>query len=223
MKAFIFAAGLGSRLKNLTKNLPKPLLKVKGKSLLEWNILKLKSVGFDHILINTHYLADKINQEIGDGKKFDLKISYFHEENLLGTGGALLNAKDSIGNDPFLIISGDLWTDYPFVRLMNFDLANMAHLILLKNINIKDADMNLKNDYIFVDNGLNKLTYSGIGLINPKVFHDKKEIKKLQLWQDLLLPLAEKKEITGEVYNGIALNINSKTDLDTLDVLISEG
>lgn len=222
MKAFIFAAGLGSRLKNLTKDLPKPLLKVKGKSLLEWNILKLKSVGFDHIIINTHYLADKINQEIGDGKKFDLKISYFHEENLLGTGGALLNAKDSIGNDPFLVISGDLWTDYPFVRLMNFDLANMAHLILLKNKNIKDADMNLKNDYIFVDNGLNKLTYSGIGLINPKVFHDKKEIKKFQLWKDLLLPLAEKKEISGEVYNGIALNINSKTDLDTLDVLISE-
>ena len=74
MKAFILAAGLGTRLKNLTKDLPKPLIKVKGKSLLEWNILKLKTAGIDHIIINTHYLGSRIEEAIGDGKKFNIKI-----------------------------------------------------------------------------------------------------------------------------------------------------
>ena len=76
MKAFILAAGFGTRLKDLTKDFPKPLLKVKGKSLIEWNILKLKRAGFDQIIINTHYLADQIEDHIGDGTKFDLKIKY---------------------------------------------------------------------------------------------------------------------------------------------------
>ena len=222
MKAFILAAGLGTRLKDLTKDLPKPLLKVKGKSLIEWNILKLKRAGFEHIIINTHYLGDLIEDHIGNGEKFNLKISYSREEEILGTGGALIKAKDLIGTDTFLILSGDLWTDYPFSRLINYDSKKKAHLILLKKGKEKEADMNLKNDYIFVDKNSKELTYSGIGLINPKIYEGIK-IDKLKLWKDLLLPLVSKQEISGEVYNGLALNINLKKDLEELDVAISEG
>ena len=222
MKAFILAAGLGTRLKDLTKDLPKPLLKVKGKSLIEWNILKLKRAGFEHIIINTHYLGDLIEDHIGNGEKFNLKISYSREEEILGTGGALIKAKDLIGTDTFLILSGDLWTDYPIPRLINYDSKKKAHLILLKKGKEKEADMNLKNDYIFVDKNSKELTYSGIGLINPKIYEGIK-IDKLKLWKDLLLPLVSKQEISGEVYNGLALNINLKKDLEELDVVISEG
>ena len=222
MKAFIFAAGFGTRLKDLTKDLPKPLLKVKGKSLIEWNILKLKSAGFDQIIINTHYLADQIEDYIGDGTKFDLKIKYSREEKILGTGGALIKAKELIGNDPFLILSGDLWTDYPFSRLASYNLKKVAHLILLKKEKDQDADMNLKKDYVYVDESSKELTYSGIGLINPKIFNEIK-LDKLQLWRDLLLPIVGTKEISGEIFNGLALNINSKKDLRQLDVIISEG
>ena len=222
MKAFILAAGLGTRLKNLTKDLPKPLIKVKGKSLLEWNILKLKTAGIDHIIINTHYLGSRIEEAIGDGKKFNIKVSYSHEEKILGTGGALINAKKLIGDTPFLIISGDLWTDYPFSRLINFDLKKMAHLILLNKKKNNNGDMNLKNDCIFVNKNSNELTYSGIGIINPEIFQTSK-VTKLKLWSDILLPFVNKKEISGEVYNGQAVNINSKKDLDSLDVSISEG
>ena len=222
MKAFILAAGLGTRLKDLTKDLPKPLLKVRGKSLIEWNILKLKRAGFEHIIINTHYLGDLIEDHIGNGEKFNLKISYSREEEILGTGGALIKAKDLIGTDTFLILSGDLWTDYPFSRLINYDSKKKAHLILLKKGKEKEADMNLKNDYIFVDKNSKELTYSGIGLINPKIYEGIK-IDKLKLWKDLLLPLVSKQEISGEVYNGLALNINLKKDLEELDVAISEG
>ena len=222
MKAFILAAGLGTRLKDLTKDLPKPLLKVRGKSLIEWNILKLKRAGFEHIIINTHYLGDLIEDHIGNGEKFNLKISYSREEEILGTGGALIKAKDLIGTDTFLILSGDLWTDYPFSRLINYDSKKKAHLILLKKGKEKEADMNLKNDYIFVDKNSKELTYSGIGLINPKIYEGIK-LDQLQLWKDLLLPFASEQEISGEVYNGLALNINLKKDLEELDVAISEG
>ena len=222
MKAFILAAGLGTRLKDLTKDLPKPLLKVRGKSLIEWNILKLKRAGFEHIIINTHYLGDLIEDHVGNGEKFNLKISYSREEEILGTGGALIKAKDLIGTDTFLILSGDLWTDYPFSRLINYDSKKKAHLILLKKGKEKEADMNLKNDYIFVDKNSKELTYSGIGLINPKIYEGIK-LDQLQLWKDLLLPFASKQEISGEVYNGLALNINLKKDLEELDVVISEG
>ena len=197
-------------------------MKVKGKSLIEWNILKLKRAGFEHIIINTHYLGDLIEDHIGNGEKFNLKISYSREEEILGTGGALIKAKDLIGTDTFLILSGDLWTDYPFSRLINYDSKKKAHLILLKKGKEKEADMNLKNDYIFVNKNSKELTYSGIGLINPKIYEGIK-IDKLKLWKDLLLPLVSKQEISGEVYNGLALNINLKKDLEELDVVISEG
>ena len=177
MKAFILAAGLGTRLKNLTKDLPKPLIKVKGKSLLEWNILKLKTAGIDHIIINTHYLGSRIEEAIGDGKKFNIKVSYSHEEKILGTGGALINAKKIIGDAPFLIISGDLWKDYTFSRLITFDLKKIAHLILLNTKNNNNGDMNLNNDCIFVNKNSNELTYSGIGIINPKNFQTNKVTK----------------------------------------------
>tara|TARA_Y200000002_G_scaffold235291_1_gene194360 strand:+ start:1570 stop:2238 length:669 start_codon:yes stop_codon:yes gene_type:complete len=222
MKAFIFAAGFGTRLKELTKDIPKPLLKVKGRSLLEWNILKLKSAGFDQIIINTHYLGNKIEDHIGNGEKFDLQIKYSHEEKILGTGGALIKAKELIGDDPFLILSGDLWTDYPFSRLISYNLKKSGHLVLLEKREGQEADMNLKKDHICVNENSKEFTYSGIGLINPKILRGIR-LEKLQLWKNLLLPIVSKKEITGEVFNGLALNINSKKDLQQLDVVISEG
>ena len=82
--------------------------------------------------------------------------------------------------------------------------------------------MNLKKDYVYVEESSKKLTYSGIGLINPKIFSEIK-LDKLQLWRDLLLPIVETKGISGEIFNGLALNINSKKDLRQLDVIISEG
>ena len=133
MKAFILAAGLGTRLKDLTKDLPKPLLKVKGKSLIEWNILKLKSAGFNQIIINTHYLADLIKDHIGDGSKFDLKIEYSFEEKILGTGGALIKAKELIGNDPFLILS-EIMDRLSLFKTTNYELEKGALNLLKKGM-----------------------------------------------------------------------------------------
>ena len=119
-------------------------------------------------------------------------------------------------------MSGDLWTDYPFSRLINYNLKKSGHLVLLEKREGQEADMNLKKDHICVNENSKEFTYSGIGLINPKILRGIR-LEKLQLWKNLLLPIVSKKEITGEVFNGLALNINSKKDLQQLDVVISEG
>ena len=90
MKAFILAAGKGERLKPLTNEIPKPLIKIKGKPLLEWSIIKLRSAGIKEIVINVHHLGDQIINYFGNGKRLNLKIDYSIEEKLLGTGGALI-------------------------------------------------------------------------------------------------------------------------------------
>ena len=102
MKAFILAAGKGQRLKPLTNDTPKPLVSIKGKPLLEWNLLKLKSAGIKDVLINLHYLGDEIINYFGDGKSLDLNIQYSKEQNLLGTGGALIQGKSFLNDSPFI-------------------------------------------------------------------------------------------------------------------------
>ena len=109
MKIFILAAGFGKRLRPFTKKLPKPLIKIKKKPLIHWNLIKIRKAGFKNIVINTHYLSNKIVRSVGSGKKYGLKITYSHEEEIKGTGGALVTAKKIIQKEPFLLISGDLW------------------------------------------------------------------------------------------------------------------
>ena len=96
MKVFILAAGFGKRLRPFTNNLPKPLIKIKKKPLIYWNLIKIKKAGFKNIVINTHYLSNKIIRSVGSGKKYGLKITYSHEEEIKGTGGALVKAKSCL-------------------------------------------------------------------------------------------------------------------------------
>ena len=101
MKAFILAAGKGKRLKPITNNIPKPLIEIKGKPLLEWSLIKLRRAGIKEIVINLHYLGDQIVDYFGNGKKLDLKINYSFEKRLLGTGGALIQGKNFLNDSPF--------------------------------------------------------------------------------------------------------------------------
>ena len=221
MKAFILAAGLGSRLRPLTEDTTKPLLKVKGKFLIEWNLLKLKDAGFEEIIINTHHLGEKIENELGNGEKYNLKIKYSRESKILGTGGAILNAAHLIGSEDFLLLSGDLWTNYPFRRLIEFNVSGLAHMVLIRDDRREKGDVDLEKNSIILDGDLKEFTYSGIAKINPKIILNK-EIKKIDLWKHLLMPLVSEGLISGEIFNGACLNINSRNDLDGLDSAISE-
>ena len=219
MKVFILAAGFGKRLRPFTEKLPKPLIKVKNKPLIYWNLRKIKKAGFNNVVINTHHLSNKIIRSVGNGEKFGLKIDYSYEDEIQGTGGALIKAKRFLQKEPFLLLSGDLWSDYPFEKFIDFKLKKAAHLIFVEEKKSKDAYL----DAGIVKNSKtkNNLTYTGIALINPKIFKDLKE-DYYDLWTDLLQKYVKQNEVTGEIYSGDLVNLNSKKELNLLDGLVVE-
>src|ERR1700676_2990811 len=116
MRAFVLAAGEGRRLRPLTERVPKPMIEIRGRPILEHNVRLLVRHGFDDITINTHYLPDVVTAHFGDGRKFGARISYSHEDELLGTAGAL-NAVRARFDETFAVLYGDNLTTCDLSRL----------------------------------------------------------------------------------------------------------
>lgn len=112
MKAVILAAGRGERLGAVTRAMPKPMVVVDGKPVIEWNVLSCKAAGIDEIFINLHHLPEAIEDHLGDGSRFGVSITYAHEAELLGTGGGARQFLDRLGDEPFLVVYGDNRSDY---------------------------------------------------------------------------------------------------------------
>ncbi len=124
---FIMAGGFGTRLRPLTDNCPKPMLKVGDKPILETVIKSFIKAGFSNFYISTHYMPEQIHQHFGDGSDLGISISYVHEDEPLGTGGALGLLPDDIPQDlPLIMINGDVLTKVDFERLLDFHIENKA-------------------------------------------------------------------------------------------------
>ncbi len=131
MKALIFAAGQGERMRPLSLATPKPLLEVGGKPLIVWHIEKLAACGVAEVVINTSWLAEKFPARLGDGRRFGLRIHYSYEGTQpLETGGGMRHALPLLGDAPFIVVNGDIWTDYDFARLPAAP-AGLAHVLLV--------------------------------------------------------------------------------------------
>lgn len=175
MKALIFAAGLGERMRPLTDTTPKPLLRVGGKPLIEWHLEKLAALGIRDVVVNTSWLADQFPAMLGDGARWNLRLRYAYEgDTPLETGGGMLNAlpllaEGDAGDAPFLLVNGDVWTDYDFARLPRAP-RGLAHLVLVdppaqapRGDFALDADGHVRTD------GQHMLTYAGIGVYRPQL------------------------------------------------------
>lgn len=131
MKALIFAAGLGERMRPLTDHTPKPLIEAGGKSLIVWHLEKLAAMGVQDVVINTSWLAGRFPVVLGDGARWGLRIQYLYEgDTPLETGGGMLNALARLGEAPFLLVNGDIWTDFDFNRLPR-EPQGLAHLVMI--------------------------------------------------------------------------------------------
>ena len=131
MKAMILAAGLGNRMRPLTLYKPKPLLEVGGKALIVWHIEKLKKIGVTEIVINSAWLADILIGTLGDGSQFGVTIRWTREDEGLETAGGIINALALLGDQPFILVNGDVWTTFDFASLLDINLADdLAHLVL---------------------------------------------------------------------------------------------
>lgn len=131
MKAMILAAGLGTRLRPLTNIIPKPLLPVAGTPLIVWNLLLLRRYGFREVIINLHHLGPLIEQTLGDGSRFGLRIDYSREPVILGTGGGIKQAESSFSGEPFLVLNGDTLFELDLGALIAFHRQRQAAATLV--------------------------------------------------------------------------------------------
>lgn len=211
----ILAAGRGARLRPLTDNTPKPLLKVGKLSLIEHLILNLRKHDFTQIVINVAYLGDQIVETLGVGERYDVKISYSHEEgNGLETGGGIVNAQSLLGEDPFLVVSGDIWTDYPFNRLRKINLESLGHLILVDNFKEHEhGDFHLLDGRLHPSAGT-RLTFGNIGIYHPRLFEG--YTPGFFRLAPILEQAIQNNQITGEYYSGEWENVGTMDALNAL-------
>ncbi|QQN87099.1 nucleotidyltransferase family protein [Acinetobacter variabilis] len=226
MKAMILAAGLGNRMRPLTLHTPKPLLEVGGKPLIVWHIEKLAAMGVNEIVINTAWLGEKLAQALGDGSQFDVKILWSHEGEGLETAGGIINALPLLGDEPFILVNGDVWTTMNFAPLLNVELGeNLAHLVLVQN-----PEQHPNGDFTLADgkaytfdqqiSGEN-LTFSGVSVIHPKMFAGL-EAGKRPLAPLLKAAMLENK-IAASKLTGIWVDVGTPERLNALDSMIREG
>lgn len=171
MKAMILAAGRGERMRPLTDHIPKPLLEVGGKALIEYHLLALQQSGIKDVIINHAWLGEQIEARLGSGDQYSLRIQYSPEvPAALETAGGIIQALPQLGQEPFIVINGDIWCDYPIQKLPN-QLEGLAYLVMVSNPSHNpQGDFYLASDGKLRVEGQPKLTYSGIGVYHPRLF-----------------------------------------------------
>jgi MurNAc alpha-1-phosphate uridylyltransferase len=176
MQAMILAAGRGERMRPLTDTLPKPLLPAGGKPLIAWHIERLVAAGMADIVINHAWLGDRLEAALGDGSRYGARIRYSREGTALETAGGIAHALHLLGEQPFLVINGDVWCDWDpagaaaMARQID-GRPTLAWLLLVQNPDHHPAgDFHLTDDGTLAQDGGQRLTFSGIGIYHPKLF-----------------------------------------------------
>lgn len=215
MKAMIFAAGRGERMRPLTDTCPKPLLKVRGRPLIVWHILNLVRAGFKDIVINHAHLGHLIEETLGKGEQFGARITYAAEGTALETAGGVANARHLLGDEPFLALAADIYCPH-----FNFEQArgvledrdvwgqpypldqrDVAWLYLVKNpAHNLQGDFAL-NSFSIANEGEPRYTFSGIGVYRPSMFDSIVAGESAKL-APLLREYAARGQVGGELYRG---------------------
>ena len=203
----ILAAGKGERLAPLTNTVPKPLINVGGQSLIERHLTALAAAGFNDIVINVSHLGHMIEQRIDERTIAGIHVVYSREpDEPLETGGGILQALPLLGDDPFLVVNADIWTEYPFaIGLPHGDAC--AHLVLVPNPpHHRSGDFTLNGSAI-ERHSRNPHTYTGIGVYTPEFFAGARQ-KRFSL-TPLLFDLASQARLSGEIYDGAWFDIGT--------------
>jgi MurNAc alpha-1-phosphate uridylyltransferase len=231
MKALVFAAGRGERMRPLTDATPKPLLPAGGKPLIAWHLERLAALGVHDVVVNTSWLAAQFPATLGDGAQWGLRIAYAHEgDEPLETGGGMLNALPLLGDAPFLLVNGDVWTDYDFARLPR-EPAGLAHLVMVDPpAHAAQGDFALDAHGRVREDGPQRLTYSGLGVYRPQLLDGWHAVAgdaradngkpKFRLAPILRAHMAEG-AITGEHHRGAWTDVGTPERLAQLDAALS--
>lgn len=214
--AMILAAGRGERMRPLTDAMPKPLLEVSGRPLIVHHLERLAAAGIVSVVVNLSWLGAAIRERLGDGGAFGVSIRYIDEgPEPLETAGGIVNALALLGDAPFLVVNGDVWTDYPFERLA-LPPGRLAHLVLVPNpAHNPDGDFELGADgEVGCIGGAPTATFSGIGIYSPALFAGFEAGKRPLA--PILREAAARGEVSGELWEGEWDDVGTPERLDEL-------
>ncbi len=222
MKVMLLTGGLGKRLRPLTENRPKSLLEVGGRPLLQYHLERLAAAGFRHVVLNLAWHGGQIEAWLGSGARFGLRADYAREPEPsfpLGTGGGIRHALPLLGEEPFLTVNADVWTDYPFGELAQAGLNNrdLAFLVMVPPPAGQEGDFPLSDSgrILPADEGVSLLTFSGISLLSPALFAvcsgDRFPLR------ELLLPAIHSQRVGGLLYRGEWWDAGTPVSLTALD------
>lgn len=220
--AMILAAGRGERMRPLTDHTPKPLLQVAGKPLIQYHLEALVRAGVSRLVVNHAHLGEQIVAFLGDGARWGVSIAYSAEPGgALETGGGIQQALPLLGDAPFWVVNGDVWTDYPFPA-HPIPEHSLAHLVMVDNpAHHPGGDFALSADGLLADAGNDRLTYSGLGIYRQELFAG------CAPGAFPLAPLLRRAmaagRVSGEYYGGRWLDIGTPERLRALDEELRRG
>ncbi len=222
-KAMILAAGEGRRMRPLTERTPKPLLQAGGKSLIVWQIERLRAAGFTDLVINHAHLGQQIEDYLGDGSRHGVRIAWSREPEPLETAGGIATALAHLGDVPFLVTNGDVYVDYDYARLVP-ELADMgerlAHLVLVDNPpHHPEGDFVLEQGQVRPPptHAIGRLTFSGIGCYRPELFAGIVPMSKAKLAPLLTVAMSQGR-VSGEHFRGRWEDVGTPQRLADLDL-----
>ena len=221
MRAMLLAAGRGERMRPLTDDTAKPLLSVGGHALIDFHLHALARAGVSEVVVNLSWQAEKIRRHLGEGGRFGLEVHFSEEGPVpLETGGGIQRALPRLGPGAFLVVNGDVWTDFPLGRL-TLPADALAHLVLVPNpAHHPDGDFPLAHSGRVVAEGA-RLTYSGLGVFHPELFTGcgpgRFPLKPLL---DRALALGR---LSGELWEGRWFDVGTPARLAELDEALRRG
>ncbi|HEX7037743.1 MAG TPA: nucleotidyltransferase family protein [Pseudomonadales bacterium] len=217
----VLAAGRGERLRPLTDRMPKPMVEVAGRPLLEHQLEWLRSAGIREVVINLHHLGQQIVDAFGDGRRHGVKIAYSLEPELLETGGGIVKALPLLGPGPFLVLNGDIYTDFPFTALpTGLDAGMLAHLVVTPRPSFRE-----RGDFEVSDGRISargdSYVYCGIALLHPALF-DGRSAEPFSL-RELFFAAIGRGALTAQVWDGYWTDIGTPERLDEVNARLQPG
>jgi len=221
MKAMLLAAGKGKRMRPLTLTISKVLLEVGGAPLIEHHIVRLRDAGITDLVINVHHFAEQVMQHLGNGSSLGVVIEYSREFQPLETAGGLKNALKLLGDQPFLVVNADIYTDYPFTGLLATDLASrLGHLVMVDNPRENPggdfglAESTGNQPRLLSHTAEPKYTYSGISVLQPALLEPIRGAAPLRPLMDTTISSGL---FSGEVYTGLWTDVGTPERLARLN------
>lgn len=225
MKAMILAAGRGERMRPLTDHCPKPLLAAGGKPLIVWHIERLAAAGIRALVINHAHLGARLEEALGDGARYGVHIQWSPEGSALETAGGIARALPLLGDEPFLVLNGDVFWDgalAPLIaaaRQLKAD-GPRAHLLLVPNPeHHPEGDFGLMPDGSVQDAGGERRTFAGIGAYHPALFAGVDPSQPARLAPLLRAAMADQ-AVTGARLDGLWVDVGTPARLAELDALL---